>query len=210
LAINRFNDGSLVDIDEELDLLDENIRRLKIMYDVYFGGGARKPPLDTEWKVQAVIKRYFDKQDLNYAQRFRYTTLAQKYSVFGNLWSQKLKIKEDGYRRPQDALLSVQGMRTEEEHKAAAALKAEAALWPFVIQFAQVDSEPSQVRKLFHRMLEARREAGSPMPSPSFDSFQAFIKQKTEQIRRDFKCKCVEFTIDIQNHKVRLRAKAKD
>jgi hypothetical protein len=198
------------DVDKDLDLLEDTLRRLKVEYDIYFGGGSKRPPLETDLRAQSIIKRYFDKQDMKYAQHFRYKTLSEKYAVFGNLWSMKLRIKEGGYRRPQDALLSVQGIRTAEEHEAAAKLKAEAAPLPFALRFSQPDAETDQVRKLFHSMLGARREAGSSLPTPSFDVFRAFIRQKTEQIRRDFKCQRVEFTVDIQDKKVRLRAKAKD
>jgi len=47
-------------VDEELQVLDESIRRLKIEYDVYFGGGSKKPPADTEWRVQSLLKKYSD------------------------------------------------------------------------------------------------------------------------------------------------------
>ena len=37
-------------IDEELSVLEDQLRRLKIEYDMYFGGGSKKPPTDVEWK----------------------------------------------------------------------------------------------------------------------------------------------------------------
>src|SRR4051812_44650414 len=113
---------SRLTVDEELNVLDENIRRLKIEYDVYFGGGSKKPPADTEWRVQSLLKKYSDSAKMNFAQRFRYNSIAQKYAIFSDLWRQKLKIKEEGYRRPQDKVLAIQGMRVEEEKEAAEAL----------------------------------------------------------------------------------------
>src|SRR5215467_8626466 len=99
------------------------MRRLKVEYDVFFGGGSKKPPADTEWRVQALIKKYADGGKMNFAQRFRYNSIAQKYAVFADLWRKKLKIREEGYSRPQDAILGVQGVRTAEEHAAKAALQ---------------------------------------------------------------------------------------
>ena len=109
-------------VDEELNLLEDNMRRLKVEYDVFFGGGSKKPPTDTEWRVQTLIKKYSDGGRMNFSQRFRYNSIAQKYAIFSDLWRKKLKIKEEGYSRPQDAMLSIQGIRTAEEHAAAAAL----------------------------------------------------------------------------------------
>src|ERR1041384_5411269 len=104
-------------------MLEDNMRRLKIEYDVFFGGGSKKPPADTEWRVQSIIKKFSDSGKMNFAQRFRYNSIVQKYAIFSDLWRQKLKIKEEGYRRPQDKVLAIAGMRAEEERAAAAALE---------------------------------------------------------------------------------------
>ena len=96
-------------VDEELNVLEEVVRRLKIEYDVFFGGGSKKPPSDTEWRVQNLIRKYSDSSKLSYAQRFKYNGIVQRYSLFSDLWRQKMKIKEEGYRRPQDAVLGISG-----------------------------------------------------------------------------------------------------
>src|SRR5947209_13224375 len=115
-------------VDEELSLLEESLRRLKIEYDVYFGGGAKKPPADTVWRVENILKKYSDGHRMSFAQRFRYNGLQQKYALFNGLWQQKLRIKEEGYRRPQDAALGIAGMRVEETEQAEAALAGRGAV----------------------------------------------------------------------------------
>ena len=197
-------------VDEELNVLDENIRRLKIEYDVYFGGGSKKPPADTEWRVQSMLKKYSDSAKMNFAQRFKYNSIAQKYAVFSDLWRQKLKIKEEGYRRPQDKVLAIQGMRPEEERLAAEALDAGAgAEKPYVANFSNVDSEHEQVKALFDAMVAAKTKLGEKTPAGSVDSFKAFVKKKTEQIRKDYGCHAVEYSVETENGQVRLKAKAK-
>ena len=51
---------------------------------------------------------------MSFSQRFRYNEMAQRYAIYSDLWRKKNRIREEGYRRPQDALLSVQGVRVEE------------------------------------------------------------------------------------------------
>src|SRR5512142_3540023 len=106
--------------------LDDTLRRLKIEYDVYFGGGSKKPPADTEWRVSNSMKRIGETLKLNYAQRFRFNAIAQRYAVFSDLWRQKMKVREEGYRRPADAQLGISGLRHEEEIAAAKELEATA------------------------------------------------------------------------------------
>lgn len=194
-------------VDEELNLLEDNMRRLKVEYDVFFGGGSKKPPVDTEWRVQAILKKYSDGGRMNFAQRFRYNSIAQKYAVFSDLWRKKVKIREEGYSRPQDAMMGIQGIRTAEEHAAAAALHL-AGKNAFSVVCYDIEADKSNVEALFHAMMEAKKKAGEAS-SANFESFQAFVKKKTEQIRQDFNCKAVEYTVELENGQVRLKAKAK-
>ena len=60
-------------------VLDGHLRRLKIEYDVFFGGGSKKPPNDTEWRVQNLIRKFSDSSKLTFPQRFKYNGIAQRY-----------------------------------------------------------------------------------------------------------------------------------
>ena len=110
---------SALTIDDELSVLEDHLRRLKVEYDIFFGGGSKKPPAEIEWKVKNLLKKFSDGSRMNYTQRFRYSTLQQRFALYNSLWQQKLQIKEEGYRRPQDAYLGIQGLRDHEQHEPA-------------------------------------------------------------------------------------------
>jgi hypothetical protein len=202
-------------VDEELNVLEDVMRRLKVEYDKYFGGGLKKLPNDLDWRVQGLIKKYGDTQKLNFSQRFKYNSIAQRYAIFSELWRQKVRIKEEGYRRPEDALLAIQGLRTDLEREAALALKKQGerltadAEQDFVVDCADAATEAERVRLLFDAMLQAKRRAGEESPQGRYEGFVAFIKFKTEQIRHDFHCDRVEYRVEVRDHKVRLTARAK-
>src|SRR5262249_59339970 len=64
--------GSMATIDEELAQLERDIRQLKIEYDMYFGGGRKRPPNEVEWRIELLVKRYSERGgELKFAQRFR-------------------------------------------------------------------------------------------------------------------------------------------
>lgn len=194
-------------IDEELDLLDSSLRRLKIEYDVYFGGGSKRPPNDTLWRVTSLIKKYGDSQKLSFSQRYKLNSLTQRYAIFSDLWRQKLKIKEEGYRRPQDAVLGISGLRTEAERAAQAALGAIED--PSRIACSDVDRELDSVRAFYDRMTSEKQRVGEAAAVAPFESFASFLRKKTEQIRRDFKCDTVEYSLEVQGKQVKLKAKPK-
>jgi hypothetical protein len=201
-------------VDEELSLLENSIRQLKIEYDVYFGGGSKKPPADTEWRVNSLLKKFTDGKGMNFSQRFRYNSLQQKFALYNSLWQQKLKIKEEGYRRPQDAVLGIAGMRIDEQQAAAEALakkrhgtEDEGA---FRTALSDVNTDQEALKKLYDAMIAARSKAGDAnAKAASIDSFKAFVAKKTEQIRKDYGCHAVEYSVEMEDGQVKLKAKAK-
>lgn len=199
-------------IDEELTVLEDQLRRLKIEYDMYFGGGSKKPPADIEWKVKNLLKKFSDGTRMSYAQRFRYTTIQQRYALYNALWQQKLIIKEEGYRRPQDAVLGIQGLRSDEEHQATVALRHKHVPVtedrPFSTSFSDASSDQKQVESLFQALTEARKKAGENN-SANLDSFKKFVQQKTTQLQKQYGCKAVEYTVELQNGQAKLKAKPK-
>ncbi|HEY6939784.1 MAG TPA: MXAN_5187 C-terminal domain-containing protein [Terriglobales bacterium] len=199
-------------VDEELNQIESNLRRLKIEYEIYFNNPTKRPPADTEWRVTNAIRKlsdgYFDGQRLNFAQRYRYNELAQRYALLSDLWRKKMRIREEGYRRPQDALLSVQGVRVFEDQQQTPAHHA--TLHPFTVQCSEVGSEREKVEKLFNALLEAKKKAGEDTSkSGNLESFEKFVQNKTDQIRKQYGCHAVEYSVEMEAGQVRLKAKAK-
>ena len=198
-------------VDEELNALESNLRRLKIEYEIYFNNPTKRPPADTEWRVSNVIRKlsdgYSDGQRMNFAQRYRYNELTQRYALLSDLWRKKMRIREEGYRRPQDALLSVQGVRVFEDKAAPAH---HATLHPFTVECSDVGSEREKVQKLFDALVEAKKKAGEDVSkSGSLESFEKFVQSKTDQIRKQYGCHAVEYSVEMDGGQVRLKAKAK-
>jgi alkanesulfonate monooxygenase SsuD/methylene tetrahydromethanopterin reductase-like flavin-dependent oxidoreductase (luciferase family) len=208
-----------VTTDEELNVLDSQLRRLKIEYEIYFSNPTKRPPTDIEWKVLSLLRKFSDGGRMNFSQRFRYNEMAQRYAIYSDLWRKKSRIREEGYRRPQDALLSVQGVRPEEEHKpqhhtvygvghsAAAAAAAAATSLPFTLHSVD-QSEREEVERLYNTLVAAKKKAGENV-SGNFDSFNTFVQKKTQQIRKKYQCQSVEYSVEVADGEVKLKAKAK-
>jgi hypothetical protein len=209
---------TLVTTDDELNVLNTQLRRLKIEYEIYFSNPTKKPPTDIEWKVLAMLRKFSDGGRMNFSQRFRYNEMAQRYAIYSDLWRKKSRIREEGYRRPQDALLSVQGVRTSEEDlkpqhpkaygvSRAAAAAANGGSQPFTLQSVD-QSEREQVERLYNALVAAKKKAGENVTG-TVDSFATFVQKKTDQIRKQYKCESVEYSVELTDGGVKLKAKAK-
>src|ERR1700740_3461653 len=85
----------MASIDDELSQVEKDIRTLKIEFEQYFGGGRKRPPNDTQWRVESMIKRYGERvAELTLVQRFRYNNLASTYAKYQDIWRKKMASRE--------------------------------------------------------------------------------------------------------------------
>ena len=177
-------------IDEQISQLEDNLRRLKIEYEIYFNGASPRPPSDTHWRVDTVVKRLSDTPQMNFGQRFRFTALAQRYALFNSMWQQRIRSKEEGPRK------TVAELREEQKRVPA-----------FQVQWKDPASEPEKVDKLYEALVAAKRKLGENPDSIAQDAFKRFVQQKTDQLKRDFRCQQVEYVVEVEDGQVKLRAK---
>ena len=81
------------DIEQRLVRLEEDIRRLKIDFGLYFNGGLKRAPHEARGRVESQIKRIADDRNLTYAQRYHYNTIVNRFTSYRELWRRLLKKK---------------------------------------------------------------------------------------------------------------------
>ncbi len=179
-------------IDEEINKLEDDIRRLKVEYETYFNGGSPRPPHDTVIRVELLIKRYMsDMSKLNFGQKFKFNALVQKYAVNNELWRRKLKEKEEGRGR------FAQQRRELEELTASG---------PVRVVCEDPDKETDKVDQLLKAMVEAKRQVGEPVHHIDPLAFQKYVRDKTKQIKESLGCERVQFSVAVEDGKVKFKA----
>ncbi|HSI89288.1 MAG TPA: hypothetical protein VK918_09540 [Pyrinomonadaceae bacterium] len=78
-------------VDKELNRLEDAIRRLKIDFDIYFNGSAKRPPLEARARLESNIKRMSDNRNLSYAQRYQLNGLVARFTSYRELWRRTLR-----------------------------------------------------------------------------------------------------------------------
>ena len=71
-----------VTIDQQISRLEEDIRRLKIDFDIYFNGGLKRPPLEARARLESNIKRIADDRNLTYAQRYQFNAVVSRFTSY--------------------------------------------------------------------------------------------------------------------------------
>ena len=193
-----------MDVDQELTILEDGIRRLKIEYEIFFNGGAKRLPYDLRWRVESLIKKYSDFGKMSFAQRFRYNTLVAKFQSHSDLWRRMIKSKEEG--RPAFATLPTPVTETNIENQ-----QAQTSGDRMICQLVctDPDAEEEKLQNLFKSLVEAKRECGEKPETLQFSNFKKFLSEKTSKLKDQFKCESVCYVISVEAGKVKLTAKSK-
>jgi len=181
-------------VDEHLSRLEEDIRRLKIEFDIYFNGAARRPPYDTKSRVETLIKRLGDDRSLTFAQRYRYNSLASRYNAFRELWRRIMKDREEGSDRVSSA-------------RAHAKQDLEKIVTQTTFVCADAHKEVGLVRDLYEALLDAKRRCGEATNDFSFPRFHRLIASKADGLKERFGCERVQFSIEVDGGHVSFKAK---
>lgn len=193
-AKNKFVVDNEPTADEQLSRLEEDIRRLKIEFDIFFNGASKRPPYDTKGRVETQIKRLGDDRTLTYAQRYRYTSLASRYNAFRDLWRRTMQGREEG----RDAMITARV--TAKEEAASNFQKAS-----FVCDDAHKDVE--LVRNVYTALMEAKKVCGEPVEDFSFPRFHRLVASQADVLKERLGCKRVSFSIDVEGGHVSFKAR---
>ncbi len=81
------------ELDQQLTRLEDDIRKLKIDFDIYFNGSTKRPPLEARARLDSQIKRIADNRNLTYAQRYYFNSLVARFTSYRELWRRALRVK---------------------------------------------------------------------------------------------------------------------
>ena len=82
-----------IEVDEQLEKLEDDIRKLKIEFDIYFNGGSKAAPHRKRASLEARINRLNGNREISFAQRFKLNNIHSKYTSYRQLWRRRLKMK---------------------------------------------------------------------------------------------------------------------
>lgn len=89
-SVSKRNDES-VSLEKQLGRLEDDIRKLKIEFDIYFNGNSKRPPLESKARLEAFVKRVADNRRMSYSQRYQFNALMSRYTAYRELWRRMLR-----------------------------------------------------------------------------------------------------------------------
>jgi hypothetical protein len=187
---------------EELNKLEEQIRRLKTQYDLFFAGVRKLPPATDRKHLDEAIRELGKGRLRDNTSRFRYNTLVARYNRYQELWGRQMREREEGpidFRRRQ-AAMDAEAPPPEEKPKTRVTSAQDDAYVKVT-----ASSNGDAIKALHRQIAEANKEAGKAVPSEA--QVASLVQKQIEQMTNKYKTDSVAFRVETVDGKVRLRAK---
>jgi len=191
--------------DDELDKLEEDIRKLKNKYDQFFSGIQKVPPMQERRNIEVFLHELGKQKIRDNTRRFRFNQLLTRYNQLREMWGRKMREREEGpldFRRRSAALSdsSVPAVRTEALVPRVTSPTGD----PYVKMTERSNGE--EVKRLYDQIERENLKLGK-LPSITLDQLQAMVTKQSEIVRSRYNVNAVAFRIDVVDGKVKLKAK---
>ena len=190
--------------DDELDKLEEDIRKLKNKYDQFFTGITKVPPSFERHQVEAFIHELNKQKMRDNTRRFRFNTIMSRYNQFRELWGRRMREREEGpldFRRRQAAMKADPAPPPPPSE---ARRGTSSAPDPYVRMTPGANGE--QIRRLYEEIEREHVKLGK-LPNVTMDQLAAMVQKQSDTIREKYHVSTVAFRVETIDGKVKLKAK---
>ena len=183
-------------VDEELDELDQGLKRLRVEYDQFFLGILKRPPEVLQGRMQKIIVKYANQILRKTHQKFRFNQLNSKFQIYRQQWGRTIRQIESGTYRG---------------HRFKAKLhERERGLSPEAETPRAEASEPaakaSPMDQLYDALVAARKRAGESGPDPDRAKLGELVRKQTAALRAKHPGAKVRFRVAVDGKRAKLVA----
>lgn len=174
-------------IEQELNQIELELRELEIRYEQYFAGVEKREPSQDRDSVARRLRHFTNRRIIQTDLRFRYQNLATRYHSYSGYWDRILRLMDEG-RYTRHAVCK----------------------WPVAKGAPPPPPEPvDPVERVYRQLLEAHQRINSGGVPPERGQVAAFLEKQMSAIREKFGEREVEFLVETESGKPRIKVRAK-
>ncbi|NRA01791.1 MAG: hypothetical protein HRU00_04230 [Myxococcales bacterium] len=179
--------------EEQLKALQEGINRLRIEYDQYFLGTAKREPRTLRSQIERLIAELMNELPRNVAQKFRLHSLVARFNSLRTRWGRTLREIEAGtYQRHR---FKAQLHRRPPEATSAA----RPALAPGPARASAAD-------QIFEAYCCARTKTGEGAAGISRESLNGLLKKQTATLHKQHPDARISFRVVVEGNRAKIKA----
>jgi hypothetical protein len=176
---------SVPGLQETLDQLGKDIRKLQIDFERFFNGGLPVPPDDLRARIQTQFRNLRNLNIPSAVDNFRLGDLEARFNTYNELFNRRLREREEGKHQPA---------------RVAAVEKRRYDPMAGIVVGASLD--PEAVEALYQGLA-----SGPEAPKFDLDSFQTYLDRQATALREKTGCSQVQFRLAAEDGKIKLKAR---
>ncbi len=195
----------MVKQDDQLDKLEEDIRKLKVKYEMFFMGNTKMPPQHERHLLEVSIFELGKQKMRENARRFRYNQLLSRYNQYREMWGRKMREREEGpldFRRRQAALSEPSEPPAPPRPKSERVTSRTTDSYVKMVPGANGEA----IRDLYDQIEKEHQKLGKA-PNLTFEQLRSMVEKQSESVRERYNVDVVGFRVDVVDGKVKLKAK---
>lgn len=186
-------------VDEELDELDQGVKRLRVEYDQFFLGILKRPPTTLQGRVQKIIVKYANQNLRKTHQKFRFNQLNSKFQVYRQQWGRTIRQIEAGTYKGHRFKAALH------ERERTVATKPGTPL-PESVDTPAPTTKAAPMDQLYDALLAARKRAGESGPDPDRAKVSDLVRKQTAALRAKHPGAKVRFRVAVDGKRAKLVA----
>ncbi|HEU5162734.1 MAG TPA: MXAN_5187 C-terminal domain-containing protein [Thermoanaerobaculia bacterium] len=193
--------------DEALDLFEEELRKLKTQYDLFFSGHRKLPPLQDRRRLDAMVHEIGKDRIRDNSARFRFNTLLGRYNQFRELWGRKMREREEGpldFRRRSAAFGNPEPQAAPAPAAPPRPATGTMAGGESYVKVTEATTAAA-AQRLYEQIAEAQKQLGKG--GLTLAQVEQIVRSQSDQMRSKFAVDAVGFRVEIADGKVKLKAK---
>jgi hypothetical protein len=205
-------------VSESIDHLAGEIRQLRVDFERFFSGALLIPPDELRRRVQARLRQLRSLNSMSAVDRFRLGDLEARHNSYDELFTRRLRDREEGRLRGGPAPMSQMTPLTSPPPPppssavgnapgaaSAAGAAGDTGAGGIVVG---ADPDPRAVAALYAQVTAAGAPGGGA-EGPRFDlaSFGSYLQRQAAAIRAKTGCAEVQFRLAAEDGKLRLKAR---
>lgn len=195
-------------LEEAIAQFELGIKRLKILYDMFFMGAAKRQPYELRKQMEATVRFFTNAPVRKYQHRFQLNTLIGRYNTMCEFWGKQLRTSElSGRAGAAAAAAAAAGASAvPRSHGAHERRTEDGEQVTFAIEVRDPSSEPDAMGALYKRYLSAR-QATSGRPALKLESFVQQLAKQAASLRESSGAQSIEFRVVKSGDTVSLKAR---